>query len=47
MYGLYGLLLLILDVVAIYRVMTTRIDPGMKLVWVLVILLLIIFLALR
>lgn len=40
MYPLYGILLLILDVVAIYRVMTTRADPAMKLVWVLVILLL-------
>jgi hypothetical protein len=39
-YGILGLLILILDVVAIYRVMTGRGDPVLKLVWVIVILLL-------
>ena len=37
-YGLPGLLLLILDIYAIYQVLMGRGDPGMKLVWILVIL---------
>jgi hypothetical protein len=39
-YGLPGLLLLVLDIYAILRVLRSTIDPGMKLVWIIVILLL-------
>ena len=40
MYYGFGLLVLILDIVAIIRVLQGRMDPMMKLVWILVILLL-------
>ena len=40
MYYGFGILVLILDVVAIIRVLQGKGDPMMKLVWVLVILLL-------
>lgn len=39
-YGVTGLLILILDIYAIMRVLRSSADPGMKLVWVIVILLL-------
>ncbi|HVT79126.1 MAG TPA: PLDc N-terminal domain-containing protein [Phycisphaerae bacterium] len=39
-YGIVGLLILVLDVYVIYRVMTNRMDPGMKLLWVILVLLL-------
>jgi hypothetical protein len=39
-YGITGLLILILDIYAIMRVLRSSIDPGMKLVWIIVILLL-------
>jgi hypothetical protein len=38
--GIVGLLILILDIYVIYRILTSRIDPGMKLVWVIVVLVL-------
>ncbi|HSZ59718.1 MAG TPA: PLDc N-terminal domain-containing protein [Tepidisphaeraceae bacterium] len=40
MYPILGLLLLILDVYVIYLILTGRGDTGMKLVWVIVVLLL-------
>ena len=39
-YGLTGVLILILDIYAIMRVLRSSADPGMKLIWVIVILLL-------
>ena len=39
-YGIAGLLILILDIYAIVRVVSSSADTGMKLVWVIVILLL-------
>ena len=39
-YGLTGLLILVLDIYAILRVLRSSADPGMKLIWVIVILLL-------
>ena len=39
-YGLGGLLVLILDIYVIYLIVTSPGDPGMKLVWVIVVLLL-------
>ena len=39
-YGLTGLLILILDIYAIMRVLRSSADPGTKLIWVIVILLL-------
>ncbi len=39
-YGIVGLLIFILDIYVIYRILTTRMDPGMKLLWVIVVLLL-------
>ena len=39
-YEIVGLLLLILDVYVIYLIVTGPGDPGMKLVWVIVVLLL-------
>ena len=39
-YGLTGLLILILDIYAIMRVIRSSADPGMKLIWIIVILLL-------
>jgi hypothetical protein len=39
-YGLTGLLILILDIYAILRVLRSSADSGMKLIWVVVILLL-------
>jgi len=39
-FGLGGLLLLILDIYVIYLIVNSRGDPGMKLVWVIVVLLL-------
>ena len=39
-YGLFGILVLALDIYAIYLIVTTSGDPMKKLVWVLLILLL-------
>ena len=39
-YGLTGVLILILDIYAIMRVLRSSADPGMKLIWVIIILLL-------
>ena len=39
-YGLGSLLILILDIYCIVRVLHGRGDPGMKLVWIIVIILL-------
>ena len=39
-YGIAGLLILILDIYAIYRTLTSAAEPGMKVLWTLVILLL-------
>ena len=39
-YTIPGLLILILDIIAIMRVLSSSADPGMKLVWIIVILLL-------
>ena len=39
-YGLGGLIILILNIYCIIRVLQGRGDPGMKLVWILVIILL-------
>jgi len=39
-YGLVGLLILILDIYVIYLIVTGSGDPGIKLVWVIVVLLL-------
>jgi len=36
--GILGLVILILDIIAIVSVLQSRIDPMMKLVWILVIL---------
>jgi len=37
-YGLLGLLVLVLDIYVIYLILTTGGDPGMKLVWIIVVL---------
>jgi len=39
-YGLPGLLILILDIYVIMQVLSSSMDVGMKLVWIIVILLL-------
>ena len=39
-YGITGLLILILDIYAIMRVLRSSADTGMKLIWIIVILLL-------
>ena len=39
-YGLVGLLILALDIYVIYLILTGRGDPGIKLLWVIVVLLL-------
>jgi len=39
-YGLIGLLILVLDIYVIYLIMTGSGDPGIRLVWVIVVLLL-------
>ena len=39
-YGLVGALILVLDIYVIYLILTGRGDPGIKLVWVIVVLLL-------
>lgn len=39
-YDLVGLLILVLDIYCLYLVLTSRHEAGMKLVWVIVILLL-------
>ena len=39
-FGLIGLLILILDIYVIYLIMTSSLEPGMKLVWVILVLLL-------
>ena len=39
-YGIVGLLLLVLDIYVIVLIVNSRMDPGMKLVWVIVVLLL-------
>lgn len=39
-YSLVGLLLLILDIYVIYLIVTGSGDPGIKLVWIIVVLLL-------
>ena len=39
-YSILGLLILILDVYVIYLIVTSSGDPGIKLVWVIVVLLL-------
>jgi len=40
MYSIVGLLLLILDIYVIYLILTSAAEMGMKLVWVIVVLLL-------
>lgn len=37
-YSLLGLLVLILDIYVIYLIVTSSAEPGMKLVWVIVVL---------
>ncbi len=39
-YGLVGLLIFILDIYVIYLIVTSSLDTGMKLVWVILVLLL-------
>jgi uncharacterized RDD family membrane protein YckC len=39
-YGLAALLIFILDIYVIYLIMTSSLEPGMKLVWVILVLLL-------
>jgi hypothetical protein len=39
-YGLLGLIVLALDIYVIYLIATSNADPGMKLVWIIVVLLL-------
>ena len=39
-YGLVGLLIAILDIYVIYQILTSSADPGGKLLWVIVVLLL-------
>ena len=39
-YGITGLLILILDIYAIMRVLRSSAEPGMKLIWIIAILLL-------
>lgn len=39
-YGLIGLLILILDIYVIYLVVTGSGDPGVKLLWIILVLLL-------
>jgi hypothetical protein len=39
-YGIIGLLVLILDIYCIYLIITGPGDPGMKLLWIIVVLLL-------
>jgi hypothetical protein len=39
-YGLAAVLIFVLDIYVIYLVMTSSLDPGMKLVWVILVLLL-------
>jgi hypothetical protein len=39
-YGIVGLLLLVLTIVALVRLVQSRVDPTTKIVWILVILLL-------
>ena len=39
-YGLIGLLILAMDIYVIYLILTGRGDPGIKLLWVIVVLLL-------
>ena len=38
-YGIVGLIIFALDIYALYRILTSRMDPGMKLLWVVVVLL--------
>jgi hypothetical protein len=40
MYPIVGLLILVLDIYAIYLILTSSAEAGMKLVWVIVVLLL-------
>jgi Phospholipase_D-nuclease N-terminal len=39
-YGLAALLIFVLDIYVIYLIMTSSLDTGMKLVWVILVLLL-------
>jgi hypothetical protein len=39
-YGIVGLLILALDIYVIYMILTSGGDPGMKLLWVIIVLLL-------
>ncbi len=39
-YGILGLLILVLDIYVIYLILTGGGDPGIKLLWVIVVLLL-------
>lgn len=39
-YGILGLLILVLDIYVIYLILSGGGDPGMKLLWVIVVLLL-------
>jgi len=39
-YGIVGLLILVLDIYVIYLIMTSGGDPGKKLLWVIIVLLL-------
>lgn len=39
-YGIVGLLILILDIIAILNIIQSGLEPVMKLVWVLIVLLL-------
>lgn len=40
MYGIVGLLVLILDIIAILNIIQSGLEPVMKLVWVLIVLVL-------
>jgi hypothetical protein len=40
MYGIVGILLLVLDVYVLYLVLTSSIDVGLKLLWTILVLLL-------
>ena len=40
MYGIIGLLVLVLDVIAILNIIQSGLEPVMKLVWVLIVLVL-------
>lgn len=39
-YGIFGLLILILDIIAILNILKSGLDTAMKIVWILVVLIL-------